>query len=105
MRRRSIICGLAALLLASEHPSAQQTPAKIPRVAILSPADSDKTPIFDAFRAGLRDLGYTEGRDIILEFRLAHGDGTLLPRFVGEHAGRCDRGRRRRRCAQFSGND
>jgi hypothetical protein len=57
---------------------------KIPRVGILSPADSDKTPIFDAFREGLRDLGWVEGRNIILEFRLARGDFTLFPRFAAE---------------------
>jgi putative ABC transport system substrate-binding protein len=84
MRRRSVIAGLAVLLLGAERPSAQQTPVKIPRVGILSPADSDKTPIFDAFRQGLRDLGYVEGRNIILEFRLAHGDYTLFPRLAAE---------------------
>jgi putative ABC transport system substrate-binding protein len=85
MRRRSVILtGFAALLLPPEHASAQQPPAKIPRVGILSPADSDKTPIFDAFRQGLRDLGWVEGRNIILEFRLAHGDFTLLPGLAEE---------------------
>ena len=79
-----IIGGLAALLLAPDHPSAQQSPAKIPRVGILTPADSDKTPIFDAFREGLRDLGYVEGRNVILEFRLAHGDFDLLPGMAEE---------------------
>lgn len=49
MRRRSIVLtGFAALLFPPAHASAQQPPAKIPRVGILSPADSDKTPIFDA---------------------------------------------------------
>jgi putative ABC transport system substrate-binding protein len=85
MRRRSIVLtGFAALLLPPAHASAQQPPAKIPRVGILSPADSDKTPIFDAFRQGLRDLGWVEGRDIILEFRLARGDFTLLPEMAEE---------------------
>src|SRR6516164_4369648 len=83
-RRIVIIGGLAALLLAPDHPSAQQPPAKIPRVGILTPADSDKTPIFDAFREGLRDLGYVEGRNVILEFRLIHGEFTLLPRMAEE---------------------
>jgi putative ABC transport system substrate-binding protein len=73
-RRIVIIGGFAALLLTPERTPAQQPPAKIPRIGILTPADSDKTPIFDAFREGLRDLGYVEGRNVILEFRLAHGD-------------------------------
>jgi putative ABC transport system substrate-binding protein len=79
MKRRSVIAALAGLLVASERPLAQQVPAKIPGVGILAPAESDKTAFFDAFRAGLRELGYVEGRNIILEFRLAHFDYTLLP--------------------------
>jgi putative ABC transport system substrate-binding protein len=75
MRRRSVvIAGLAALLVAPEHPFAQQAPAKLPRGGILTLADSERTPMLGAFRAGLHDLGYIEGRNIILEFRLAHGD-------------------------------
>jgi putative ABC transport system substrate-binding protein len=84
VRRRSVIVGLAVMLLEPEHPFAQQPPAKIPRVGILTPADSDSTPIFDAFRDGLRDLGYVEGRYVILEFRLAHGDFGLLPGMAKE---------------------
>jgi len=85
MRRRSVvIAGLAALLLAPERSTAQQTQSKIPRVGILSVADSEREPKFDAFREGLRDLGYVEGRNIILEFRLAHGDLSLGPQLAAE---------------------
>ena len=75
MKRRGVIIGgLATLVLAPEHPFAQQPPAKIPRVGILTTADNERTPALDALRAGLRDLGYVEGRNIILEFRFAGGD-------------------------------
>ena len=75
MTRRSVLAaGLAVLLLAPEYSAAQQSQAKIPRVGILTQASSDRAPMFDAFREGLRDLGYVEGRNITLEFRLAHGD-------------------------------
>ena len=75
MKRRSLIIGgLATLVPAPEHPFAQQPPAKIPRVGILTTADNERTPALDALRAGLRDLGYVEGRNIILEFRFAGGD-------------------------------
>jgi putative tryptophan/tyrosine transport system substrate-binding protein len=84
MRRCRVVIGAAALLLLPAHPSAQQAPAKIPRVGILIPGDTDSTPLIDAFRTGLRDLGYIEGRDIILEFRLAHGDYSLYPRLTAE---------------------
>ena len=75
MKRRGVIIGgLATLVLAPEHPFAQQPPAKIPRVGILTTAENERTPALDALRAGLRDLGYVEGRNIILEFRFAGGD-------------------------------
>jgi putative ABC transport system substrate-binding protein len=51
---------------------------------ILTTAESDRTPIFDAFRAGLRDLGYVEGQNIILEFRLARGNLSLGPQLAAE---------------------
>ena len=82
--RRSVIGGLASLLVRPKQSAAQQTPAKIPRVGILSAADSERAPMFDAFRQGLRDLGYVEGRNIILEFRLAHGDLSLGPQLAAE---------------------
>jgi putative ABC transport system substrate-binding protein len=76
IKRRSVIAGLAVSLVAPERSSAQQPQSKIPRVGILTQASSDKAPIFDAFREGLRDLGYSEGRNIILEFRFARGDSS-----------------------------
>jgi len=76
MRRRSVIIGgLAGLLLAPEHASTQQPSAKIPRVGIMTQAATDKDdPRIDAFRERLHDLGYVEGRNIILEFRFTAGD-------------------------------
>jgi putative ABC transport system substrate-binding protein len=75
MKRRSVvIAGLAALFLVPGPSTAQQPQSKIPRVGILSVADSERAPMFDAFKEGLRNLGYVEGRNIILEFRLGHGD-------------------------------
>jgi putative tryptophan/tyrosine transport system substrate-binding protein len=97
MRRRTFVTAVVAVLVAAVAPSfAQQPSGKVPRVGILTPADSDRTPIFDAFRAGLRDLGYVEGRNIVLEFRVARGDFSLFPRLATElvgSAGRCDRHR------------
>jgi len=85
MRRHSIIFAtFGALLLAPVWAFAQQAPAKIPQVGILSLADSDKTAIFDAFRQGLRELGWVEGRNINLEFRLGRGDPALLPGMAEE---------------------
>jgi putative ABC transport system substrate-binding protein len=88
MRRRSVvIAGLAALLLAPERSIGQQLQSKIPRVGILALADSERVPMFDAFRGGLRELGYVEGRNIILEFRLARGNRSLGPQLAAELVG------------------
>jgi putative ABC transport system substrate-binding protein len=58
----------------------------MPRVGVLSPAANEATPIFEAFRRGLHEFGYVEGRDIILEYRFAHGDATALRRLADELA-------------------
>ena len=84
MRRRVLGIGLAALLVVPERVSAQQARAKIPRVGILASGDNERAPMFDAFRAGLRHLGYVEGRNIILEFRFARGDRSLGPKLAAE---------------------
>jgi putative tryptophan/tyrosine transport system substrate-binding protein len=84
VRRRSVIAGLAVSLAVPQRLSAQQASAKIPRVGILTQASSDRAPMFDAFRDGLRDLGYIEGRNIILEFRLAEGDFSRAPQLAAE---------------------
>jgi putative ABC transport system substrate-binding protein len=83
-RRSVVIVGLAVLFLVPGPSTGQQPQSKIPRVGILSVADSERAPMFDAFREGLRDLGYVEGRNIILEFRLAHGNLSLGPHLAAE---------------------
>src|SRR5262249_25094309 len=63
----SILC--AAVLLAFTVIAEAQQPAKIPRVGILPPGPvSERMHLWDAFRQGLLDLGYVEGRNIILVF-------------------------------------
>jgi putative tryptophan/tyrosine transport system substrate-binding protein len=67
MRRRefiSLLGGTAAWPLAARA----QQPAKIPRVGII-----DDSPIWNAFRKALRDLGYVEGENIAFEYRYAGG--------------------------------
>ena len=51
-----------------------QQPKKVPRIGILPPGPiSERVHLWDAFRQGLRELGYVEGHNIALEFRAAGG--------------------------------
>jgi len=84
MRRREVIAGLATLLVAPKRSSAQQAAAKLPRIGILSPAASPSTKGFDALRDGLRELGYIEGSNIEIQYRLAAWDYGRLPAMAGE---------------------
>src|SRR5262245_7695150 len=57
---------------------------KVPRLGILTPAETDATPIFNAFRKGLRDLGYVDGNTIVLDFRFAKGQIEALKGLAAE---------------------
>jgi putative tryptophan/tyrosine transport system substrate-binding protein len=74
VRRRDFIVtlggGAAAWPLAAR---AQQERVRIPRIGII-----DDAPIWDHFRQGLHDLGYTEGRNSAIEYRSAEGNVDLL---------------------------
>jgi putative tryptophan/tyrosine transport system substrate-binding protein len=83
MRRRELVASAVAVMAAGPVFGQQPAP-KVPRLGIISPAQSDDTAIFRALREGLREHGYVEGRNIILEFRLARGDYEALPRLVSE---------------------
>lgn len=64
------------MLLSLDVPAAAQQPSKLPRIGFLtyeSASDSATALRVDAFRQGLRELGYVEGRNIIMEHRYAEG--------------------------------
>jgi putative ABC transport system substrate-binding protein len=56
-----------------------QQPVKVPRIGII-----DNAPIWDPFRAGLRGLGYIEGRNIAIEYRSAEGKPDRLAAAAAE---------------------
>ena len=80
MRRRAFlfVLGSAASLWSDPIRSQQR---QIPLVAFLSPRmpQPDFDPTIDAFRQGLRELGYVEGQNISVEFRYAGGDTERAP--------------------------
>jgi putative ABC transport system substrate-binding protein len=78
MRRRAFLSTLIAGPLGCSIAHAEPPSNKIPRVGILSLAENEADPRWEAFRRGLHELGYIEGKNIALEYRFARGDSTLL---------------------------
>ena len=83
-----IASGAGLYLLATPLASlAQQQPTKVARIGFLA-AGSASAPGYarrvEALRAGLRDLGYVEGKNIIIEFRWAEGKYERLPGLAAE---------------------
>jgi putative ABC transport system substrate-binding protein len=81
-RHGGIVVLLAGVLAAPVVSHAQV--AKTARVGILLPSDDSTTTFLVAFRQGLRDFGYVEGRTISLEVRSANGRTDRLPDLARE---------------------
>jgi len=83
---RRAVAGFLALALAAgvPLPGAAQQPGKPFRIGILSPAQQASTKSFDALREGLRELGYIDGENITIEYRLAAGDLSRLPAMAAD---------------------
>jgi ABC-type uncharacterized transport system substrate-binding protein len=62
-----------------------QQPKKIPRIGFLSAVSASSiSPRTEAFRQGLRELGYVEGQSIVVEYRWAEGKFDRLPDLAAE---------------------
>lgn len=68
-KRKSIFCfSITALLLALSHSAEAQQP-KIPRIGYMSlQSRASESARVEGFRQGLRDLGYIEGKSILIEY-------------------------------------
>ncbi len=74
MRRIFFHLALSALLLAFYFPVEAQQAKKVPRIGYLTVASlSSNVARVEAFRQGLRELGYVEGKNIVIEWRSAEG--------------------------------
>ena len=86
MRRRTfitIIGGMAAGMPLSVR--AQMPTTKVFRIGFLGLPSADSLPKrTEAFRAGLRDLGYQEGKDLVIEYRWADSHYERLPALLAE---------------------
>ena len=85
MNRRTAIRRLAALFLTTASLAEAQQPARIPRIGILIPSSASFfSARVEAFRQRLRELGYVEGKNIVIEYRYAEGKLERLPDLAAE---------------------
>lgn len=74
MKRRELVFGLGALAVVGASPVPAQFPTVRRRIAFLSPStEKFGRPLIDVFVARLRELGYVEGRDYVIDMRWAEG--------------------------------
>ena len=86
LRRGVIQFVLAAMLLSLSFSAQAQQPAKIPRIGYVSGTGDafNQGPYVEALRQGLKELGYTEGKNIIIEYRGAEAKEDRIPGIVAE---------------------
>ena len=80
MNKKIAVSVLATFILASFHLAEAQQPAKIPRIGFVAGTLPDSVV---ELRRGLRDLGYIEGKNILIEYRYAKGVAEF-PNLVAE---------------------
>ena len=85
MKAKSPFWLLTIALLATVSSAEAQQAAKIPRIGYLVGASlSGVSARIEAFRQGLRELGYVEGKNIVIEYRYAEGKLDRLPALATE---------------------
>jgi putative ABC transport system substrate-binding protein len=74
MKRREFITLVGGAAATWPLAARAQSPGKVWRIGVLEmTSPSQNAPNFDAFRQGLRELGYVEGRNLAIEYRSADG--------------------------------
>ncbi len=82
---RKIFFALSAALFALCFPAEAQQPSRTHRIGLLlAPSPSFYSSRVEAFRQGLRELGYVEGKNIAIEYRYAEGKLNRLPDLAAE---------------------
>jgi ABC-type uncharacterized transport system substrate-binding protein len=83
MKNKIITLGLGAMLFVLCVPATAQQPKKVPRIGYLG----GPPPLLErreAFRQGLRELGYIEGKNIVIEWRSGEGKSEHIPALAAE---------------------
>ena len=86
MKKKIFLFAVATFILAAVHLAEAQQPKKIPRIGYVSGTGdaNNPGPNVEAFRRGLRDLGYIEGINILVEYRYAEGKVDRIPSLVAD---------------------
>jgi putative ABC transport system substrate-binding protein len=83
---RAVIVAVVFVLAAVGDAQAQQPVKSLPRIGFISSTGTpdSPSPLFEAFRQGLRDLDYVDGKNIVIVHRFAEGRLDRMPAFVRE---------------------
>jgi putative tryptophan/tyrosine transport system substrate-binding protein len=84
MKRKITVLALCALLFAVCPPVSAQQLGKVHRIGVLSGGFPGSSPDIEAFQQGLRDHGYVEGKNLIIEHRYAEGKPDRYTKLVSE---------------------
>jgi putative ABC transport system substrate-binding protein len=85
MRKARALILFVVVLLAVGFLAEAQQPKKVPRIGFLATVSpSTLSDRVEAFRQGLRELGYVEGKNIVIEWRYAEGKADRLPGLAAE---------------------
>ena len=85
MKKTITLLTLSAMLFALSFPTEAQQPKKVYRIGYLQTSSREQLlHLTKAFKEGMRDLGYVEGRDITFEHRFADGKPERLPALAAE---------------------
>jgi putative ABC transport system substrate-binding protein len=83
--RRRFLGTLAGGLLAAPLAAEAQPAGKVTRIGVLEPTSmASNVANLDAFRQGLRELGYVEGQNFVVEYRSADGRSERFPDLAAE---------------------
>jgi putative ABC transport system substrate-binding protein len=85
MNRRALLALLGGAIAWPLAAGAQQS--RVPLIGFLGPGTSSSAEALGAFRQGLREAGYVEGRNVAIEYRWAEGRYDRLPALVAEFVG------------------
>jgi putative ABC transport system substrate-binding protein len=81
MNKKVLLTALVILTFASFRPTNAQPTGKIARIGIIAPG---KSPQLRLSATGLRDFGYTEGQNLLIDYRYVEGKHDRIPELIAE---------------------